>query len=157
VKAGVMAVSGGGPGAVQFGLRHPTRCAGLVLVATCADKVDTRIPFSFKIMKLLARLPWFADRFRKKAAQDLEAVAGRSIRDPEIRARTINDADTWPLFSTMLLSTFNRMWQRIDGTENDIEISRTATYPLESLNVPVLIVHGTEDRLVPFSVHAKMY
>jgi len=84
-------------------------------------------------------------------------VAKRSIRDPEILARTINDTDIWPLFSTMLLSTFNRMGQRLDGTENDIEITRTTTYPLEELNVPVLIVHGTQDQLVPFEVHAKMF
>jgi pimeloyl-ACP methyl ester carboxylesterase len=156
-QAGVIAVSGGGPAAVQFGLRHPDRCAGLVLVSTCSDKVNTPIPFSFKVMKYLARWSWFANRFRKKAEQDLEAVAKRSIRDPKILARTINDADTWPLFTTMLLSIFDRMGQRIEGTENDIEISHTATYPLENLNEPVLVVHGTEDQLVPFEAHAKMY
>lgn len=157
VKAGVIAVSGGGPSAVLFGLRHPARCEGLVLVSTCAGKVDTPIPVSFKIMKYLARWPWFANRFRNKAAKDLEAVAKRSIRDPEILDRTINDADTWPLFSTMLLSTFDRMWQRIDGAENDIEITRTTTYPLENLAVPVLIVHGTQDQMLPFDVHARMF
>lgn len=156
-RAGVIAVSGGGPSAVQFGLRHSDQCAGLVLVSTCADKVDTHIPFSFKVMKYLARWPWFAKKFRKKAERDLEAVAKRSIRDPEILARTIKDAKTWPIFSTMLLSTFDRMGQRLDGTENDIETIRTATYPLENLDVPVLIVHGTKDQLVQFEVHAKMY
>jgi pimeloyl-ACP methyl ester carboxylesterase len=127
-KAGVIAVSGGGPSAVQFGLRHSDRCAGLVLVSTCAGKVDTPIPFSFKVMKYLARWPWFVKNFRKRAEKDLGAVAKRSIRDPEILARTINDTDIWPLFSTMLLSTFDRMGQRLDGTENDIEITRSTTY-----------------------------
>jgi pimeloyl-ACP methyl ester carboxylesterase len=156
-KAGVMAVSGGGPSAVQFGLRHSDRCTGLVLVSTCADKVNTHIPFSFKVTKHLARWSWFAKKFRKKAERDLKAVAKRSIRDPEILARTISDADTWPIFSTMLLGTFDRMGQRLEGTENDIEITRTATYALENLDLPVLIVHGTQDQLVPFKVHAKMY
>jgi pimeloyl-ACP methyl ester carboxylesterase len=156
-KAGVFAVSGGGPSALQFGLRHPEQCAGLVLVSTCADKVDTPIPFSFKIMKFLARSPWFVKRFRKKAEQNLEATAKRSIRDPEILRRTMNDADTWPLFSALLLSTFDRMEQRLAGTENDIQITRTTTYPLEDLTVPILVVHGTQDPLVPFDVHAKAY
>jgi pimeloyl-ACP methyl ester carboxylesterase len=31
------------------------------------------------------------------------------------------------------------------------------TYPLEDLSVPVLIVHGTEDQLLPFEAHAKMF
>lgn len=156
-KAGIMAASGGGPAAVQFGLRHPARCDGLILVSTCSDKVNTPIPFSFKVMKFLARWPWFANRSRKKAEQDLESVAKRSIRDPEILARTIDDADIWPLFKTMLLSTFDRMGQRIEGTENDIEISHSATYPLENLKLPVLVIHGTEDQLVPFEANAKMY
>ncbi len=142
---------------MHFGLRHPARCEGLVLASTCADKVDTPIPLSFKIMKYFARWTWFADRFRNKAEKDLTAVAKRSIRDPEILSRTINDAETWPLFSTLLLSTFDRMGQRMDGTENDIEITRTTTYPLENLNVPVLIVHGTQDPHLPFDVHAKMF
>ena len=156
-QAGVMAISGGGPAAVQFGLRHGARCAGLVLVSTCAGKVDMVIPFSFKIMKYLARWSWFANRFRAKAEKDLEAVAKRSIRDPEILARTINDADTWPLFSTLMLSTFHRMGERIDGTENDIEITRSATHQLENLDAPVLIVHGTRDPLVSFEVNTNMY
>lgn len=156
-KAGVMAVSGGGPSAVQFGLRHSNRCKGLVLVSTCADKVDTKIPLSFNVMKVLARWPWFGKRFREKAERDLEGVAKRSIRDPEILASTISDKDTWPLFSTMLLSTFDRMKERLVGTENDIAITRTTTYPLENLKVPVLIVHGTQDRQVQFEVHAKTY
>lgn len=108
-------------------------------------------------MKYLAGWPWFAKNFRKKAEQNLEGLAKRSIRDPEILARTINNADTWPIFSTLLLSTYDRMGQRLVGTANDIEISRTATYPLENLNVPVLIVHGTQDQLVQFDVHAKMF
>ncbi|MBI5251242.1 MAG: alpha/beta hydrolase [Desulfomonile tiedjei] len=156
-QAGVIAVSGGGPSAIQFGLRHPGLCKGLVLVSTCATKVDTKIPVSFQVMTYLAQWPWFVNRFRRNAECDLEGVAKRSIRDPDILASTISDEDTWPLFSTMLLSTFDRMGQRLIGTKNDIEISRTTTYPLENLSVPVLIVHGTQDLLVQFEVHAKTF
>lgn len=155
--AGIMGVSGGGPSAVHFGLRHADRCNGLVLVSTCADKVDTPIPFAFNLMKFLARWQWFGDYFRRKAATDLVATARRSIGDEEILQRTVNDAETWPLFSTMMLSTYDRMGQRIVGTENDIRITRTESYPLEKLTVPVLVVHGTADRLVQYELHAKTY
>lgn len=156
-KAGVMGVSGGGPSAVEFGLRHATRCHGLVLVSTCADKIDMPIPFAFHLMKFLARWSWFGAYFRRKASSDLVATAKRSIHDPEILMRTVNDAETWPLFSSMMLSTYDRMGQRIAGTENDIRITRTATYALESLTVPVLVIHGTADPLVQYEIHAKMY
>ena len=156
-KAGVFAVSGGGPSAVEFGLRHPDRCSGLVLAATNAVKVKTRIPISFKIMTFLARSPKFVEKFRKKAEQDLEAVAARSIRDPEILKRTINDADTWPLFCALMLSTYNRMNNRLIGTENDIRISATAEFALEELGVPVLAIHGTVDQLVNYEIQAKAY
>ncbi|OQY60220.1 MAG: hypothetical protein B6245_02495 [Desulfobacteraceae bacterium 4572_88] len=156
-KAGVMAVSGGGPSAIQFALRHPDRCAGLVLASTCSGKMDNPIPFSFKVTKFLARWPWFVRQFRKKAEKNLVAVAKRSIRDPEILNRTINDADAWPMFSALLLSTFDQMGQRLEGTENDIEITRSTTYPLENLSVPVLAIHGTHDQVVPFETHAKAF
>lgn len=156
-NAGVLAVSGGGPSAIEFGLRHPDRCNGLVLVATIADKVENKIPFAFKLMKFLARWSWFSGYFRGKAAKGLVAVAGRSIRDPEILQRTVNDAETWPLFSTMMLSTYDRMGQRIAGTENDINITRTASYALEELRVPVLVVHGTDDQLANYETNAPQY
>jgi pimeloyl-ACP methyl ester carboxylesterase len=156
-KAGVFAVSGGGPSAVEFGLRHPDRCNGLVLASTNAVKVKTRIPFSFKIMTFLARSPKFVEKFRKKAEQDLEAVAVRSIRDPEILQRTINDADTWPLFCALMLSTYNRMNERLIGTKNDIQISATADFELEKMSVPVLAIHGTVDQLVNYEIQANAY
>ncbi len=156
-KAGVMAVSGGGPSAVEFGLRHPDRCNGLILVSTIADKVETKIPFAFNVMKFLARWSWFSDYFRRKAERDLVGVAGRSIRDPEVLQHTVNDAESWPLFAAMMLSTYHRMGQRIAGTENDINITRTAAYALEEMRVPLLVVHGTVDQLANYEANAPQY
>jgi pimeloyl-ACP methyl ester carboxylesterase len=156
-QAGVLAVSGGGPSAIQFGLRHRDLCKGLMLVSTCATGVDTKIPVSFRVMAFLTRWPWFVDTLRGRASRNPEGAARRSIQDPRTLARTIGDKDVWPLFSTLLLSTFDRMGERLTGTRNDIEITRTTTYPLERLDVPVLIVHGTRDRFVRFEIHAKMF
>jgi pimeloyl-ACP methyl ester carboxylesterase len=156
-QAGIIAISGGGPAAVCFGLRHSDRCSGLILISTCADKTDMRIPFLFNVMKFLARRPLFVRLFHRKAEKNLKAVAAHSVRDPEILNRTVNDPEAWPLFSALLLSTYDRMEKRLDGTENDIEITRTAAYPLEDLKPRVLIVHGTQDPLVDFESQAKIY
>ena len=51
-------------------------------------------------------------------------------------------------------STFDRMSERLPGTGNDIRVTRRLELPLEKVTAPVLIVHGTADRMVPFDPHA---
>jgi len=154
-RTAVMAVSGGGPCALHFALRHPDRCWGLVLVSTCGGKIETRVPLAFHVMTLLARWPWLAGAMQRRAARDPEAAARRSISDPAVRARTLHDPEAGPLFTALLQSTADRMPLRLPGTENDIRITRTTAYPLEQIAVPTLVVHGTADNLVPFREHGQ--
>ncbi|MHB0935351.1 MAG: alpha/beta fold hydrolase [Armatimonadota bacterium] len=151
----VMAVSGGGPCAQYFAVRHRQRCRGLVLVSTCGEKVDTPIPFSFRLTMRLGRLPAFARAIEKKARENFEAAASHSIPDPALCARTLQDPEAGPLFTELLQSTCDRMGQRMPGTGNDITVSRATTFPLQEIAVPTLIIHGTADRMVPFETHAQ--
>ncbi len=151
----IMAISGGGPSAIHFALRHRDRCWGLVLISTCAGKVDTPIPLSFKLMKVLVRWPAFLAMMKKRTKKDLERALRRSIANPIIRARTVRDPQVRPLIEEVLGDVFDRIARRLPGTENDIRITRTTTYPLEQVAILVLVVHGTEDRLVPFTQHGK--
>jgi len=151
----LMAVSGGGPCALNFALRHGERCRGLVLVSTCGRKVDTSIPFSFKLMSKLIRIPALARGIEKKASGDPNGAASRSIPDPELRERTLSDPEAGPLFRELLASTSHRMADRMPGTLNDIAITRKSDYALEDISAPTLIVHGTADSMVPFDVHAR--
>jgi pimeloyl-ACP methyl ester carboxylesterase len=154
-QTAVMAISGGGPSAIHFALRHRNRCWGLVLISTCAGKVDTPIPLSFQLMKHLVRLPAFVAMMKRRTKKDLEGALRRSITDPILRARTVRDPEVRPLMEEVLVGLFDRIVRRLPGTENDIRIIRTTTYPLEQIAVPALVVHGTEDRLVPFAEHGK--
>lgn len=61
----VMAVSGGGPSAIHFALRHPARCAGLVLASTTGAPVEDRPPLAFYLLPLLVRWPGFEQRARR--------------------------------------------------------------------------------------------
>lgn len=156
IRAAVaMAVSGGGPCALHLALRHPQRCRGLVLVSTCAGIIDTPLPLAFQVTKFLARWPAFGRLVHRKVLRDPERAARRSIPDPDLRARTLRDPETGPLFTALLASTSERMALRLSGTENDIAVTRGTTYPLEKITAPVLIVHGTADSVVPFARHAK--
>ena len=154
-KAGVMAVSGGGPSAIAFALRHPGRCWGLVLVSTAGRRVEEPLPLAFHLLKVLARIPWFVESRRRKVAADPQSAARRSISDPAILERTFADPEVGPLFTEFLLHSFDRMPERVAGTVNDVAVTRTAELPLEKISVPTLVVHGTRDRMLPFEKHGK--
>jgi pimeloyl-ACP methyl ester carboxylesterase len=153
-RVAVIAVSGGGPSALQFAARHPQRCSALVLISTCSGPITERIPAAFYVMKTLVRLPWFAKALERRAAQRLDGAARRAIRDPLLRERTLAHPDAGPLFRQLLQSTTNRVSHRLRGTDNDIAVTRIAEYPLERILAPCLIVHGTADRVVAFE-HAR--
>ncbi len=149
-SAAVMAVSGGGPSALTFALRHPERCWGLVLVSTCSGVMTERIPLRFHLMKLLARIPAFAAAARRQLERRPEEAAVRAIPDPALRARTLADPEAWPLLLALMRSTSDRMAARLAGTDNDIRLTRRTTYPLERIAAPALVVHGTADSVASF-------
>jgi pimeloyl-ACP methyl ester carboxylesterase len=154
--AAVMAVSGGGPSAIHFALRHPARCRGLVLVSTCAGKVETRLPLAFQVLKLAARWPRLAAAMERRAGRDPEASLRRSIPDTALRERTLGDPGAGPLLRELVASTADRMSLRLPGTLVDVAVTRARSYPLERIAVPVLVVHGTRDPAVPFAQHGKV-
>ena len=151
-KAAVVAISGGGQCALQFALRHPDRCAALIMVSACSAPVQVRLPLRFYLMKLIAKVPPLAAAMRRKLTADPDAAARRAIPDPVLRARTLNDPEAGPLFRELQLSTMDRMAERMPGTLNDIRQSRLPfAYPLERIAVPLLVVHGTADSAAPFA------
>jgi pimeloyl-ACP methyl ester carboxylesterase len=151
--AALLAISGGGPSALHFALRHPGRCRALVLVSTCAAPMTGRIPLSFKIMQRLVRWPPLSRLIGAQAAKDPEKSARRSIPDDALRRRTLEHPEAGPLFKRLLASTADRMHLRMDGTEDDIRVSYSYDYPLEDISVPTLVVHGTQDSMLPYPVH----
>jgi pimeloyl-ACP methyl ester carboxylesterase len=158
-RAAVMAVSGGGPCALHFALRHGDRCRALVLVSTCAGKVTSPVPLAFRVTGRLAAIApvgaWLSRRARARVLRDFDGAASRSVPDPVLRARLLADPEAGPLFRTLTLSTFDRMGQRFPGTANDIAVTRATEYPLERIAAPTLVIHGTEDRMLPIADHGE--
>jgi pimeloyl-ACP methyl ester carboxylesterase len=154
-RAAVIAISGGGPAAIHFALRHPARCRALVLCSTVSRANTFKIPFRFQLIKLLAHLPFLASRMRETAMNNLKKAAQRSITNPALLQNLMADPEAWMLFRDLTLSTFDCMAQRMAGSENDFRITQTYEYPLEKITAPTLIVHGSDDPFVNFAEHAE--
>ncbi len=153
----VIAVSAGGPSALQFARRYPSRCAGVILVSCCTGQLDvppqvaSRIPF----MKILAKFPWLAALMQMRRDRDQDRAAIRAISDEAVRARTLEHPDAGPMLRELQSSTMSKLGHRLLGTLNDIEQFRALPpLPISGITVPILVVHGTGDRVVPFA-HAK--
>jgi pimeloyl-ACP methyl ester carboxylesterase len=153
--AAAIAVSGGGPCAINFALRHGDRCRTLVLVSACSGRLGLRLPLRFPLMKLAARFPAFNGWMARRAERNTVAGLRRAIPDPAVLAGLLADADSMALVSALQRTLFDRLAQRIPGTENDTaRFNATAGWPLEKIAVPVLAAHGTADRVVAFA-HAQ--
>ncbi len=150
-QASVVAISGGGQCALQFAIRHRERCRALVMISACSAPLDAQLPLAWYLLKLAARIPTLAAMMSRRALKNPEQSARRSIPDPIVRARTLNHPEAGPLMMALQQSTMDRLPQRLPGTENDIRQSRRRfDYPLEEISVPLLAVHGTADKVVPF-------
>jgi pimeloyl-ACP methyl ester carboxylesterase len=154
-QAASIAISGGGPSAIQFAIRHPQRCRALVLISTVAGPTGAGVPLSFRLFMALARRPWFAARMRRRAGR-ARAISRRAIRDPERRARALADPEVAAWFGDLRASVADRLALRLAGTKNDFLVTGTRTYPLEEIRVPTLVVHGARDRVVPFAHGARL-
>ena len=155
--AAVMAISAGGQCALQFASRHTKRCWGLVMVSACSAQLGARLQVMFHMMKLMTHMPGLVAVTRSNARMDPNGSVAHAISNRDLRARTVRDPIAGPLLQALNLSTTDRMQQRIAGTQNDISQSRRCFhYPLEQIRVPTLIVHGTEDEIVPFAQAAAL-
>jgi pimeloyl-ACP methyl ester carboxylesterase len=152
-RAVVAAVSGGGPSAIAFALRHPERCRALVLVSAASARMDVPLPLAWYVLKVAARVPPLARLMARQAGRDPDAAATRSIPDDALRARTLAHPEAGPLLRALQASTGDRMALRLPGTENDIATTRRElAFPLERVRVPALAIHGTADRVAPFAM-----
>jgi 2-hydroxy-6-oxonona-2,4-dienedioate hydrolase len=136
----VMAVSAGGPSAVQFAIRYPARTAGLVLMAPAMldqPVLEYENPTSASGTFLLDFVLWAAGRWLGPAM-----LPGLDDDDPNQVAL----ARTW-------VSTVIPLGRRTEGAINDFAMLRdldVGSWPLETISAPTLIMHGDADRNAPY-------
>jgi pimeloyl-ACP methyl ester carboxylesterase len=134
-KTAVLGLSGGGPSALQFALRHRDRCRGLVLISAVSrcKRPDERTGVQRLYDDVIGpsdRLSWFLYRV-------LGALAGSAAR--EVLATVLVLSETL----------------RGAGSRNDIaQFEVLPEAPPSGIEVPTLIAHGAADRIVPMA-HAE--
>jgi pimeloyl-ACP methyl ester carboxylesterase len=149
-KAILVGISGGGPASLQFALRHPDRCAALLLVSAVTERIPQpklgMLGLFLRVVTHTDFLAWLilglARRYPRVFFRSMlsSRELGR-IRDPGVAATGLRLMD-----STMPFSA-RRAGLMIDANF----ITELPAYPLASIRVPTLLVHGTNDKIVPFA------
>jgi 2-hydroxy-6-oxonona-2,4-dienedioate hydrolase len=145
VRVVIIAVSGGGPSALQFAMRYPERTAGLFLMApaTIAQPgLEYQNPTSTSGTLLLDVVLWAAGRWLGP-----NMLPGLDKDDSEQVAL----ARSW-------VRTVIPLARRTEGAINDFAMLRELdidAWPLETITSPTLILHGDADRNSPYEGSAN--
>jgi pimeloyl-ACP methyl ester carboxylesterase len=150
-QAVLMGVSAGGPSSMLFAQNHPRRCAGLILLSAVTKQIPV---FELKLTPQL--------RLALSAGADFAGwlAMGLMHRSPRLMTKgmltrsdrkLLNDPLKRAAF-LRLVDTFVPFAPRRAGTENDgQQIDSLAEIPPQNIRTPTLIIHGTADRLVPYT------
>jgi pimeloyl-ACP methyl ester carboxylesterase len=149
-RAIVAGISAGGPPSLQFALRHPDRCAALLLVSAITERIpmpdpNSAGPFVRTIMQsdfLVWLMLSLARTFPKVFFHPiLSREELKHIDEPGVGTNLLRIMD-----STAPISA---RWPglMIDGNQ----LTTLAALPLASIQVPTLALHGTSDTLIPFA------
>jgi pimeloyl-ACP methyl ester carboxylesterase len=141
----VLAASGGGPSALQFALRHPDRCWGIIMLSAISQSIPA---FPFIMQQITDRviphfdfIPWLI--FNTPVLDVLIDRNTRAQIGDDVHKRTHLRELMRTLFPASL---------RVEGMLNDVkQIAKMPTYPLERITAPALVIHGDRDSIVPFA------
>jgi pimeloyl-ACP methyl ester carboxylesterase len=142
----IIGLSAGGPSALQFALRHPDRCSGLVMIAAVSQAMIEVASNPDVMEKIFDRL-LFSDWLIWLGLQ----LAIHKILPPlGVPARVIHQMDAvdaeW--LNTLLLYQLP-VQPRRPGLVNDFfQIYLLDLLPAEQITVPTLVIHAKDDSLV---------
>jgi pimeloyl-ACP methyl ester carboxylesterase len=142
-QACVIACSAGGPPAIQFALRHPDRCWGLVMGNAINAPLSRLHGFITPVARAFFGWDWFTWLGVNRAVLFLlrPNLGLQTWRDPAKQAHI-----------KAMLGSMHPTSTRKAGLLNDMaQFQEQNGYPLEEISVPTLVIHGTADIVVPYS------
>ncbi len=154
-KAAIIGLSIGGPSALLFTLRHPDRCAALVL-QSAISKTTPKRPISDWFYNSLFRFDFIYWAVSHTVKNFLIKKFGV---DPAVLKTLNHDEKKWV---EEVLQIFHPASQRYPGIRNDQKATiSNKQYDLDRINLPTLILHALDDRLNDYDfatyAHARIY
>ena len=144
-RAAVLGTSAGGTSAIHFALRHPDRCAGLILVSSNAPgEVDVGLPPK-PLAKVLFRSNftfWLMTSTFPSSMYGIMGVPG-SYQMTSQEKQEMSD----------VMETLLPVEPRAEGALFDMYVSNPAInkgLPLEKISVPTLVIHALDDPLADY-------
>ena len=134
-RAHVYGASMGGGIAQAVALHHPERVGSLILACTAPKKAERKIP----VVQLLRRV--LPAMLRGRGAGRI-AAARFMAYGPDTPAELIAE-------DARLLESLHRPADGIKAQSRAVAAWEGSRSRLPSLRIPTLVIHGTEDRLVP--------
>jgi len=140
-KVMMIAISGGGPSALQFALRHPNRCCGLIMLSALTQS---------STLEMIYRTMSWSQSLRFRLFNALSAY------DPVVYLMLIKarwQAAKHELQEKLeLTSALSFQSMRKPGYMNDVRLfAHIPAYPLQHITTPTLILHGMNDADVPLT------
>ncbi len=158
-QTAVLAMSGGGPAALQFALRHPDRCWGILMMSANSDgqagneqggetavsrdavaqppEIVTNLLFSdvtsWVVVGALKSFP----------RQSLKGLVGEAYVDT-----VLDDAVKRNLYAELADSLALLSRRRAGALNDGIQFGTFTGHPFEEIRAPMLVLHGTNDNAV---------
>lgn len=162
-KVALLAISAGGPAALQFAIRHPDRISALIMEAAVSKTYKPQFIEKNKLFVKLGLsdlglwlLHWMFRISPKKTLEKFLSFESNLDIDEikELSANVIKDASKME-FLSKILQSLAPMSRRNQGFYNDLtQLKNITTISYEKIRCPTLIIHGTSDKDVPLE-HAE--
>jgi pimeloyl-ACP methyl ester carboxylesterase len=138
----VVGTSAGGTSAIQFALRHPDRCSGLVMFSSNAPGEAEAALLPEPVAKAMFGSDfvfWLATTYFSSSLRSTMGVPEGFELTPKFEAEVAE-----------MMQTILPVSPRTDGALFDMFVSNpdiNTGYPLEEISVPVLIINAVDDPL----------
>lgn len=152
-RVAVVSLSGGGPAGIQFALRHPDRCSALVAIAVVSGQKGPPTEFLGRLLQTKLLTSDFAGWLIGTAVKRRPDLLGQAlVPDVAAQAAVLSDPVKRAALYGIAQTGIQLPAQRRRGSENDVaQFAALPIYPVETIRVPTLVIHGTADKLVPYS------